>query len=142
MSEHIIKHVGVVSNINEGIATIKLLNISACSSCHAKSVCNVSEVDNKEIEVLVENNSIKTGEHINVLMNNSLGVKALFFGYVIPFLFMLASLLISWSITSSETVSGIAAIAILAPYYLLLTLFRKRFEQTFAFKIEKLNVSI
>ena len=93
MSENIIKHEGIVCKINNGIATIKLVNISACSSCHAKSACNVSEVDNKEIEVAVGKDSITVGEHINVLFNNAMGVKALFLGYVFPFLFMISALL-------------------------------------------------
>ena len=142
MSENIIKHEGIVCKVNNGIATIKLVNISACSSCHAKSACNVSEIDNKEIEVPMGNNPLTVGERINVLFNNAMGVKALFLGYVFPFIFMISALSITLSVTNSETIAGLTALGSLLPYYLVLALFRKKFQQTFSFRIEKLNVSI
>ncbi len=142
MSENIIKHEGVICRISNGIATVKLVNISACSSCHAKSACNVSEVDNKEIEVPLDDQQLSVGERISILFNNSMGVKALFFGYGLPFIIMLITLLISWAITSSETIAGLTSVLSLLPYYLLLALFRKKFQKTFSFKIEKWNVSL
>ena len=142
MNEHIIKHKGVVCKVQNGIATIKLVNISACSSCHAKSACNVSEVDNKEIEVPVDHEVVSVGEHINVLFNDAAGVKALFVGYMFPFIFMLIGLLVSWAIFKNEIIAGLSAIAILFPYYLFVALFRKKFQSTFSFQIEKLNASI
>jgi sigma-E factor negative regulatory protein RseC len=43
----IIEHQGVVTRITREKLSVNLANISNCSGCHAKSMCNVSEVDNK-----------------------------------------------------------------------------------------------
>ena len=139
MDEDIIKHEGIVSEVEEGKAIVKLVNISACSSCHAKSVCNVSETDNKEIEVLVESESVKVGDHIHVLLNEHAGVKALLLGYVVPFFVMMTALIATWIMTANEVETGLSAVLVLVPYYLVLALFKKRFSHAFSFKLEKLK---
>lgn len=136
MNENVIKHEGIVSAVKKGSATVRLVNISACSSCHAKAACNVSEVDNKEIEVSVKDGAIQVGDRIRVLLNEQAGVKALFLGYIVPFFFMMIALIITWSVTGDEIKTGLAAIAILVPYYLFLAIFKKSFNHTFAFRIE------
>ena len=137
MNENVIKHEGIVSAVRKGSATVRLVNISACTTCHAKSACNVSEVDNKEIEVSIKDDSIHVGDRVKVLLNEQAGVKALFLGYILPFFFMMIALIITWSVTGDEIKTGLTAILI--PYYLILAIFKKSFKQSFAFRIESVE---
>lgn len=140
MNEIPVKHEGIVCGLKGEIAAVRLINISACTSCHAKAVCAVSENDNKIVEVMISGVSLAEGDKVRVLFNESQGIKALAMGYIYPFFIMLAVLIFSWVITGSESQSGIYALLALPPYYLVLYCFKKRLHRTFSFKLEKLNV--
>ena len=65
-----------------------------------------------------------------------MGFTALFLGYVLPLLIVIACLLILTSIKVSELLSGLTSVAILIPYYLTLFLFRKRVNKKFSFRLK------
>ena len=46
-----IKHLGIVESIDGSHVRVKILQSSACSSCSAKSHCNVSETKEKIIDI-------------------------------------------------------------------------------------------
>lgn len=137
-----IKHEGLVYALVGNKAKVKLVNTSACSSCHAKAICTVSEVDNKEIEVDANLNHLQKGDRINVFFGHNQGIKALFLGYMLPFFIVLGVLLVVWVVTGNEKLSGLWALLVLVPYYLILSFFKKRLVETFSFKVEKLKQSI
>lgn len=130
-----IEHRGVVKEIAKNTIKINLLNVAACSSCHAKGACSVSEVDNKEIEVIDQPGQYKPGDQVHVLFQKSLGPKALALGYLFPFVVVFSSLLIAWHLTSDELMSGLISLGTLIPYYAVLALFRDKLKSTFTFKI-------
>lgn len=135
-----IEHTGIVQNINDldNKITVSLARVSACSSCHVKSVCAVSDSEQKTVEVVGENNcNFKVGEQVRVLMNNDLGMKALFIGYFIPFLVFMATLIISIQFFDEST-AGLTALGIMIPYYLVLMLFKGKLKKTFTFRILKI----
>jgi len=70
-------------------------------------------------------------------MRRSMGFKALIYGYVIPFLVVLATLIITSSLFASEAVAGIGSLAVLVPYYLWLYYNRERFKKSFHFELQK-----
>lgn len=132
-----IEHKGIVVGIVENIVKVNILAQSACSACHAKGACNVSDVEEKQIEIL-SNQNFTIGENVNVIMQKALGFKALIYGYLIPFIFVLLALIVSSAITENEAISGIISLLVLIPYYLVLFLLRNRFKKEFSFKISKL----
>lgn len=142
MAVTIIKHEGIISSFEGDVAKVRLLNISACSSCHVKSVCSLSEADQKIVDVAVAIGNLSEGDKVNVLFDESLGLKALFLGYILPFMIMMVVFLAVWALSGNEAYSGLAGLVILAPYYLLLAYYRKPLQQSFAFKLEKRNSSI
>jgi len=71
-------------------------------------------------------------------MQQSLGFKALFLGYILPLIVLVVSLFVFNALGFSESVSGLLSLAVLVPYYLMLYLFRKSIEKQFHFDIEKL----
>jgi sigma-E factor negative regulatory protein RseC len=100
-------------------------------------MCGVSEMTEKLIEVKQNISGFTQGQAVNVILDRSLGNKAVLLGYFIPFLILVITLLIS-SLYLSELWSGLLAIAVLIPYYLLLFFFKDKLSKTFYFRIERL----
>ena len=135
-----IEHQGIVSGVTGKRISVNLLNTSTCSSCHVNSFCNVAETDNKTIEVNNETgNRIRKGDKITINYEKTMGPKALFLGYVIPFFLVMAMLLMAMELSGNEALSGLLSLAVLVPYYLALYLFRNKIKTNFAFKIKTIN---
>ncbi len=132
-----IEHDGVVSKVIDNVVFVELLVQSACASCHAKAVCGIDSAQ-KTIEVSTKNISFSVGEQVKVVLKESLGMKALFLGYLLPFIIVLTTLLIMLEFGISQGITGVISIAILAPYYFILYLFRNRIKREFNFDIEKI----
>ncbi len=131
-----ISHKGIVSAIGNNLVRVDLCVQSACASCHAKSVCGV-DTATKTVEVRTDNRNYSVGETVNVLMQESLGIKALFLGYLIPFVVVVVCLFVMLELGYSELLSGLISISILLPYYLILYLFKNKIKREFNFEIEK-----
>jgi len=132
-----IEHQGIVSKIAGGKVYVNLTNVSNCSSCHVQSMCQVSDVDRKEIEIVdARNSQFKKGDKVEVSFDRSLGPKALFLGYLLPFVLVLLTLLIAYEVTADEALSGLSSLIILIPYYLILYSFRSKLKKEFAFKLK------
>jgi sigma-E factor negative regulatory protein RseC len=100
-------------------------------------MCQVAEVDKKEIEIINDPGSnFNKGDKVEVSFEKSQGPKALFLGYLLPFLFVLSTLLITFEITGDEVISGISSLVVLIPYYLVLYGFRSKLKSEFAFKLK------
>jgi len=56
-------------------------------------------MQNKEVEIFNFRKSYEVGQQVTVLFRESKGFTALFFGYVLPFLLVLLTLVISVEIT-------------------------------------------
>lgn len=132
-----IEHLGIIKDITPNTIRVSLLNVSACSTCHTKATCAVSDVDNKVIDVINSGQKIKIGETVKVIFQKSLGPLALFLGYLMPFIILLIVLIGSWIILKDEIFAGVASLISVGIYYLTLTLFRDKLKSTFTFKILK-----
>ena len=131
-----IKHDGIITKIDDRYVYVSIVTQSACSSCHAKGACNITELKNEIIEVVKEpGKEYKPGDRVQVYMEKSLGTKAVFLGYLFPFLLVLATLIIMLTLTSNQGLAGLTALGILIPYYLILYAKRTAMKKTFVFKI-------
>ena len=128
-----------MKEVTETSLIVNIVNQSACSSCHANGACSVSDFQDKEIEVTNFNNNYKLGEQVTILFKESKGFTALFYGYVLPFILMLVTLIVSDSIFDNELLSGLLALAILIPYYITLYIFRHLLKKVFNFEVEEIN---
>ena len=133
----IVKHEGVVSKITNDVVTISLKGNINCEGCKAKAACGVSESNDKEIEVPISNQQLNLNENVEVLLNKNLGLKAVFWAYVFPFIIMLTVLLIA-STLFKEWIAGLLSIAVLLPYYLMLYVLRSTFKKAFKLSILKI----
>ncbi len=133
-----IEHTGVVAEITDASIMVKVSAQSACVSCKAHSICGVDTAE-KLIEVNCWSGDYTPGEIVKLYMKESLGMKALAWGYLIPFVLVFSVLLSVLIITESEGLAGILSVSIMLPYFLLLYVFRNRFKKSFTFEISKLK---
>lgn len=132
-----IKHKAFVKEVTGDSMTVTILNQSACSTCHAKGACNMSDVQEKEIEISNFIHSYTPGDEVTVLFQESQGFKALFYGYMLPFIIVLFTLILMFSITGNEAVSGLLSLATLIPYYTAVYFFRHNLKKVFKFEVEE-----
>lgn len=135
-----IEHQGVVTEVTGHKLSVNLINTSSCSSCHVKGFCNVSEVDNKTVEIMHPSEEpVQKGDKVIVNYEKSLGPLALFLGYLVPFFLVIGVLVISLTLTGNEAVSGVLSLVILIPYYLLLYFLRNKLKTKFTFTIKSIK---
>ncbi len=118
---------------------VSILNQSACSSCHAKGACSVADFQEKEIEITHFSQKYQPGQEVTILFRETQGFTALWFGYLMPFLLVLFTLIIAVSLTKNELISGLLSLAILIPYYITLYFFRAYLKKVFKFEVEEMN---
>ncbi len=133
----IITHPGIVKQTDNDRVFVMILAQSACASCHAKGMCSVSDMEEKIIEVYKQKDrTYKPGDQVSVIMKKSLGNKAVFIAYFLPFLIVLAALFILVEVTQEEGLSALIALALLVPYYIIIYYSRDKLKKTFMFSIE------
>lgn len=79
----------------------------------------------------------KSGDHVEVLLEQRQGFTALMYGYGIPLVILLAVLFTVSAITGREGLSALIAMGSLAPYYLIIWIFRQRISGKFEFRIRR-----
>lgn len=138
-----IEHEGIVREISEDFITVEIVNKSACAACHAKGVCVAGEEEIRYVDVPYSISSLveefNVGDKVNLVLNQSLGVQAVFISYAIPLVILILLLLILSNTGLSELMVGLLSLAGVAVYYLFVFLFRDRLERIFTFSIEKIN---
>ncbi|MBR7026674.1 MAG: SoxR reducing system RseC family protein [Bacteroidales bacterium] len=138
-----IEHEGIVREISEDFITVEIVNKSACAACHAKGVCVAGEEEIRYVDVPYSISSLveefNVGDKVNLVLNQSLGVQAVFISYAIPLVILILLLLILSNTGLSELMVGLLSLAGVAVYYLFVFLFRNRLERIFTFSIEKIN---
>jgi len=133
-----IEHEGTIQGISGDVVRVEIISRSACADCHAKGVCSLPEQASRVIEVEGSTERFRVGEPVKVVMEYRMGLKAVFWAYILPFLIVLATLFLSSAVTPREDIMGLSALGMLSVYYILLRLFRDRLKKTLIFKIKKL----
>ena len=86
-----IKHSGVIDKIENRTVYVKIVQVSACSGCQAKSLCRISEMKEKIVEVVVDApERYSVGQVVTVLGTTSQGAKAVALAFGLP-LFILGA---------------------------------------------------
>ena len=133
-----IKHTGVVDGVVDGCVRVRILQSSACSACKVAAHCNASETKEKVVEVMdADAASYHTGDSVVVVADASVGFRASLYGYLLPLLLMVATLVVVLRTTRSEGVAALSALGVLIPYYIGLYLLRHQLKRKLSFEIEK-----
>jgi len=132
-----ISHIGIVEEVHNNKLMVSIINQSACASCHSKGSCTSLDSSEKHYIISQFDPSLKPGEKVLIKMHKSLGPKAVFLGYGLPFIIFLISLLTINAIFHIEIYSGLGAILSLVVYFLVLKLFTKQVQSVFTLEAER-----
>ncbi len=129
-----ISHKGIVKEIKAHSLIVSIITTSGCASCEIKGVCNASEMTEKEVEVAIDNaNDYKLHQAVTVAMKKNMGLQAVWWGYLLPFLLVLGSLIGISVVTDNQGLAGLISLALLIPYYIILYYSRSRMKNKFNF---------
>jgi len=133
----VISHSGRIVEITPDFIRVEIISESACSACHAKSMCSLSESKNKEVVVPLDFQTWSVGEEVNVNMKRSLGMKAVWLSYVMPLVVLFVVLMGLVSAGLDELYAGLVSLGAVGLYYVALLLFRDKLSNEYSFYITK-----
>lgn len=138
MSQEVIKHKAEIVSVTNGIAQVKIVQQSACSACHAKSVCHVSENKEKMLDVPTGGQSFAPGESVSVEGSTRMGLKAVLYAFVIPMILLIGVVALSINLGGwSDSLAALCGLAVMGVYYFVLFLLKEKFRREFVFRIVK-----
>jgi len=130
-----IEHEGIVQRSDNKSVTVSIISSSACSGCHVEGICSLSGREEKTVEI-PGIYKVLPGDSVTVQMKQSSGYKAVFLGYIMPLILVVAILIILVSLSVPELTAGLGALTMLIPYYLTLYVLRNRINKKFTFTIK------
>ena len=131
-----IRHSGKILEITPDFTTVQIVVSSACSSCHAKGLCGMSEDEEKVIMVPTDPYSEhKTGDEVQVMTKMTMGLKAVWISYVIPLAVLMILILSLSAIVPNEFLRGGIAVAGVGLYYFIIWLLKDKLADQFEFYI-------
>ena len=128
-----IEHQGFIIEINNNIAHVRIEQISACASCHVKSMCGASEKAEKIVDAHIADDTLKIGDTVTIIGQKSLGFQAILLAYVLPFVVIVCMLFVVKIFTDNEVIMGTCALTSLIPYFAVLRLMRNKIQAKFQF---------
>ena len=134
-------HKGTIIEITQECIRVEIINKSMCAACHAKGFCSAGDTKDKIIDVEYYNNGeFAVGDEVEVIMNRSMGFKAVWISYVVPLVILLIFLLTLQGLGFSELHSGLFALLAVCVYYLVVYFFKDKLANKFVFTIVKNNI--
>ena len=89
-----IRHKAKVIDMTPEFTTVEILVSSACAECHAKTLCGISEVQEKVISLPTDPYATyNVGDEVELCTKMSMGMKAVWISYVIPLLILMILIL-------------------------------------------------
>ncbi len=141
MHQEQIIHKAIVRQLTSEGVEVVLEDPPGCDACNAKSSCglnpeNQEEGNEKSFFIPIQEEVFQPGEMVEVSISPALGLKAVFWGYIFPFLLMMTVLIIGLSFLQ-ELLAGIAALAAVALFYVVLYFNKERMKKSFAIDLKK-----
>lgn len=134
MSTKFVTHPGFIKSISDGEAEVAIIAKSGCASCEINGSCSVSsDTSEKIIDVKLpkSDDNYSIGQAVTIKMKQSNGAWAILFGYVFPFVVIVATLILLTALNFDQGLAGGLALATLIPYYFVLYLSRNIFKKSF-----------
>ena len=132
-----VMHTGKVVSMTPQSTVVQIVSHSACSECHAASVCGMSEFVEKAIEIPTDPRApYQVGDEVKVVLKATMGLKAVWIAYFLPLVVLLAVALGLMALGAGEVVSGLAGIAAVGVYYFVIWLLRDRLRNEYVFSIQ------
>lgn len=121
---------GIVEEV--GIKSLRVrLTQASCCGCSSKSICSSGKQE-LIVDVTGSYPSVSIGDEVIVRMPQKTGYKAIFFGYFLPFIILMFTLILTTFNHTTELFAGIVSIFVLIPYFLILYFFRRKIKSSFS----------
>ena len=148
-----IRHEGIIESIgSDGHVRVRITQMAACAGCKVAAHCNASDQKVKMVDVYEPTSNpspwegsaesdkqdflrYKVGDSVVVAASQAAAGRALLLGFGLPLLLLLAVLCAMLTAGVDEGTSALAALAVLAPYYLIIWLCRERIAGNIKFRI-------
>ncbi|MGV8963684.1 MAG: SoxR reducing system RseC family protein [Candidatus Saccharimonadaceae bacterium] len=135
-----IEHEGIIDNINGNQFTIRILQSTACSECHAKNACMAADTKEKMVDVIDASGQFNLHERVLLFGKASIGYKAVLWAFVLPLILLMVVIFTATSMWHvGELKVAFMALIALVPYYAFLYIIRHKMGEKLAFTIKKLN---
>ncbi|RLD42825.1 MAG: RseC/MucC family positive regulator of sigma(E) [Bacteroidetes bacterium] len=132
-----ISHQGTIESIEDKHFNVRIISMASCVSCSASGTCSASDIAEKIVEVIrPANTSHKVGDFVTIILDQSMGLKAVFLGYVAPFLVLFFTLLAMLGLGYSEGIGGLTALLMLIPYFAVMYVFKDKIKESFTFRLK------
>lgn len=132
-----IRHQGIVENIDGLHVKVKIVQTSACATCSIKGHCTSADAKEKVIDTIdAHASSYQPGDKVWVIGTLSMGVEAVVWAFILPFLVVVVSIFAFVHWWESEWMASIASLALLIPYYYILWLRKDKMKKRFSFMIQ------
>lgn len=132
-------HTGIVKELRDAGIKVSILVKSGCASCEIKGACNMAEQSDKELDIDCSPAEYRVGQRVEIRLKSSQGMHALFLGYFLPFLILLATMIIASNLITNEGTVGLVSIGSLIPYYTILYFFKNRIKKKFSYVVRPLT---
>lgn len=133
-----VTHSGKIVEITPELTTVEIVSESACSACHAKGLCSLGESKTKAVQLPTSGwSNYQVGDDVTLVLKASMGHKAVWIGYVIPLIVLMAVLLGAVTLGVHELSAGLAAIAAVGVYYLVVWMFQSKLKKEYIFSIKQ-----
>ena len=133
---NIASHPGIVQRVRRGFVEVQIESVSACATCSAHAHCGFAESKNKTVEVpSADWQSYHEGDLVTVHIDQSRGMLAVWFAYLLPALLLLG-VIVGFSVAGfPEGVVALSALLALALYVGVLFLLRRSMEGRFTLTV-------
>lgn len=131
-TDRIATHDGVVVAVGDLSVTVRIQTVSACAACAAHAKCGFAETKDKTLDIHVADTSrFSIGDHVQVAVDSSRGLRAVWVAYLLPALLMLLSIAILALFHASEWLMVLSAFATLGLYIMFLYILRHKINSRF-----------
>jgi len=135
MAAESIKHDGVVTRVEDTYIIVRIENQSACSACHAKGACGLSEVVQKEITAERPAFPVTVGDSVCVMATMQHALLSVLFAYILPSILIIGLLATLIGTGINEISSAFISLIIIALYFFALYLLRSKFAKKIKFHV-------
>ena len=135
-----ITHEGVVVKVEGQRVTVQFVQSSACSACHAKSLCTGGTSDSAQRKVIANSYGVsyEVGDYVRIIVTSGLAWTAVLLAFVVPMVLALVCLFLVIGYTGSEKIGCLATLAMLAVYFVIVWMQRDHLERKTEFTLERL----
>lgn len=129
-----VSHDGIVTDIQGRNVTVRFVQSSACSGCHARHMCTSGESQQREVVAECWGHSFQVGDAVTISVSHQLARNAMWYAFGLPALLVLVALFPLISLVG-EMWACLAELALIAIYYTVFYLFRNKLQRNVCFVV-------